>query len=64
MEGTAILRAEATRPHTVSHNSGTWSLFMRFRGEMQAFIKAIEKIQRGDLTAPEAMDWAQDMAAR
>jgi ABC-type glycerol-3-phosphate transport system substrate-binding protein len=41
-----------------------WTLFMEFRAEMQFFVRAIERIQRGELTADEAMDWAQDMVMR
>jgi multiple sugar transport system substrate-binding protein len=41
-----------------------WTLFMRFGSEMQTFVRAIEKIQRGELTAEEAMDWAQDRVTR
>ena len=40
------------------------NLFMGFRVEMQTFVRAIERIQRGEMTAEEAMDWAQDRAAR
>jgi multiple sugar transport system substrate-binding protein len=42
----------------------SWSLFMEFRSEMQAFVRAIEKIQQGELSAEEAMDWAQDRATK
>jgi ABC-type glycerol-3-phosphate transport system substrate-binding protein len=41
-----------------------WTLFMGFRKEMQTFVRAVEKIQRGDLTADEAMNWAQDFVER
>ena len=41
-----------------------WSLFSGFQREMRAFGRAVEQVLRGDITAQEAMEQAQQAAER